>query len=199
MWVYIWTSNPLQNAYIGEYVEWQYVFDFQNDWLLGCALSNTQYFGYEAWQWIYAASSSVSIWCNITLPSNVYGRALKQVILDVYYPTGWRGNAFWITKSGGYSFRYSREEYEYSYIWFADGKTTPKQDVWAKNWELKIIFNLENWTISWNVGWTSYSISDSYADTFMNSFVDWTFRLLIVTWVNSNRAYIRKATITTNL
>ena len=191
MWL---IENELKNAYIGEVHE----FDFQNDWLQGCTLSNTQYFGYEAWQWIYAASSSVSIWCNITFPSNVYGRALKQVILDVYYPTGWRGNAFWIVKSGGYSFRYSREEYEYSYIWFADGKTTPKQDVWAKNWELKIIYNFSTWVISWSVWGTTYSISDSYTDTIINSLVDGTFRLLIVTWVNPNRAYIRKATITTN-
>ena len=175
----------------------KFVFDFQNNWLQGCTLSNTQYFGYEAWQWIYWASNSVSVGCEITLPSSAYGGTLKQVVLDVYYPTGWRWNAFWIRKSGNYSFRYSREEYEYEYIWFADGKTTPKTSVWTKNWELKIVFDLTSWVISWNVGGTTYSISDSYANTLVSSFVDGTFRLVLVTRVNSNRAYIRKATFIT--
>ena len=203
MWVYLYpsgTETELKNAYIGEYVEWQYVFDFQNDWLQGCTLGwSSTYFGYEAWQWIYAVSSDVSIWCPITLPSNVYGKKIAQVKLNVYYPSWGRGNAFGVVVNNGYSFRYSREEYEYNYIGFADWKTTPKQDVWTKNWELEIIYNFSTWVISWSVWGTSYSISDSYADTIINSLVDWTFRLLIVTWVNPNRAYLRKATITTNV
>lgn len=201
------TENPLQNAYIGEYVEWQYVFDFQNDWLLGCTLSNTQYFGYEAWQWIYASAlgSDTSIWCNITLPSSVYWNTLKSVELEVYYPSWGYGNTFGVIVNNGYSFRYSREETRSGqantreYVWFADGKTSPSYNVWTKSGELVLTYNFTSSTISWEIGWTSYSISDSYANTFVNSFVDWTFRLLIVTWANPNRAYIRKATIKTNI
>ena len=201
------TMTELKNAYIGEYVEWQYVFDFQNDWLLGCTLSNTQYFGYEAWQWIYASTwgADVSIWCNITLPSSVYWNTLKSVELEVYYPSWGYGNAFGVVVNNGYSFRYSREESRNGmansreYVWFADGKTSPYYNVWTKSGELVLTYNFTSSAISWEIGWTSYSISDSYANTFVNSFADGTFRLLIVTWGNPNRAYIRKATITTNL
>lgn len=183
-----------------------YTFDFQNDWLQGCTLGwSSTYFGYEAWEWIYAVSSNDSIWCNITLPSSVYWNTLKSVELEVYYPSWGYGNAFGVIVNNGYSFRYSREESrnQYSntreYVWFADGKTSPSYNVWIKSGELVLTYNFTSSTISGKIDGTPYSISDSYANTFVNSFADWTFRLLIVTWGNPNRAYLRKATIKTNV
>lgn len=66
MWVYIWTGNPLQNAYIGEYTEWRqpWVYHKSSEWLI--SLSND----WETWYTIadkdvgstVAGTTSASWW-----------------------------------------------------------------------------------------------------------------------------------------
>lgn len=191
-------QKEVKNIYIGEYKG--IVFDFQNNWLSWCTINDTTYSGIESWQWIklYWPNTSLNNWIVITLPSSSYWKAIKQLILNCYYPTSWywRWKWFWCFKNNSYSFRYSREENNQSYIWFADGLTT-SQNIWTITWEITITMNFWDWVISWTVNNTSFSVSNSAANTIRDSFIDWTFRLLMVNRWTTSVSYLRKATIIT--
>ena len=195
-----WTSLKsveLKNAYIGE--NKGLVFDFQNNWLSWCTLSDTTYASIVAWEWIsFSWTTSYNYGTEIQLPSSAYWKAIKQVILNCYYPTSWywAWKWFWCIKNGSYGFRYSREEYEQNNIWFSDGQTTA-QNIWLMTWEITITMNFWSWVISWTVNNTSFSVSNSAANTIRDSFIDWTFRLLMTSWRSSAISYLRKATIIT--
>ena len=175
------------------------VLDFQHNWLSWCTLSDTTYASIVAWEWISMSWTTIDdYWTEIKLPSSVYWKAIKQVILNCYYPTSWywAWKWFWCIKNGSYGFRYSREEYEQNNIWFSDGQTTA-QNIWLMTWEITITMNFWDWVISWTVNNTSFSVSNSAANTIRDSFIDWTFRLWMVSWRTSAISYLRKATIIT--
>ena len=176
-----------------------FVFDFQNNWLSWCTLAwSTSYAWIESWQWIYLYwNGSASYWLWIYLPSYVFGKSIKQLILNCYYPSSyWNWKWFWLQKSGGVSFRYSREQSYQSYIWFADGVTT-SQNIWLFTGEITITMNFWNWVISWTVNNTLFSVSNSAANTIRDWFIDWTANLLMVSWQTTSKSYLRKATIIT--
>ena len=131
------------------------------------------------------------------MPSYVFGKSIKQLILNCYYPSSyWNWKWFWLQKSGGVSFRYSREQSYQSYIWFADGVTT-SQNIWLFTGEITITMNFWNWVISWTVNNTLFSVSNSAANTIRDWFIDWTANLLMVSWQTTSKSYLRKATIIT--
>ena len=195
------TMPVLKNIYIGEYKG--IVFDFQNNWLSWCTLSwdYTSYSEVESWQWIkfYWPNTSWNMWLVVSLPSSVFWKAIKQLVLDCYYPESWywRWKWFWcFTSAYNYWFRYSREQNEFGNIWFSDWQTT-SQNIGLITGEIKITMNFWDWVISWTVNNTSFSVSNSVANTIRDSFIDWTFRLVMVNRWTTSVSYLRKATIIT--